>query len=500
MIVRRPAVRWALIVAVPVLIGALGVLVETREWLPLLRFSIERTADRAPSAVVVPAAEKARRVPTVSLYVRPQDLHDPATGILVRANRNKRGTDWERPGWVSFLEDGRVVYSTGVGVRLHGGSSRLAERPQGFRLFFRKRYGTPQLPSAVAFGPDHAHPMRRLIVHNDYRVSRQVRWHLVNPLAYDIAARVGGITSATRPVRFLLNGEFQGVFVLKEHFHPKHYFEEHAGHPVNLKMSEFDDLWRALSRMRPLRMAEVGRLVDLDNLTRWFIGVVFCATEDAYQGPAQYRDPTRDGPQWFFVSWDMDGSFRNPARDNFDALLSRTGQRRARRANDPRPRILTTLLDQDPEYRALFMRLWTDAMNHQLTPEFLAERYEHYRALGERLGLEDRKDLPLLKGFLEQRPDIVWQHAADWLKAPTVPLSVEGTRGAAELNGWRVGPGWHGRYFRGMRLTLDVPPDLQDVFSHWLVNGAALPGPSLAFDIVEPLRVEAVLTDGTSTR
>jgi len=77
---------------------------------------------------------------------------------------------------------------------------------------------------------------------------------------------------------------------------------------------------------------------------------------------------------------------------------------------------------------------------------------------------------------------------------------VEGTRGAAEVNDWRVGPGWRGRYFRGMRLTLDVPPDLQDVFSHWLVNGAALPRPSLAFDIVEPLRVEAVWTDGTSTR
>ena len=500
MIGRHPPLRRALLVALPLAIGSLGVIAETREWFPLLRFSIERRADRTPSSVAVPAEERALAVSTVSLYVRPEDLHDTATGILVRANRNQRGADWERPGWISFFENGRVVYSSGVGVRVHGGSSRLQERPQGFRLFFRRRYGSTEMPSAVAFGEDHAHPLRRLIVHNDYRVARRVRWHLVNPLAYDIAAKVGGITSATRPVRFLLNGEFQGVFVLKEHFHPKHYFEEHVGHPVNLKTSEFEDLWRQVSRMRPMRMAEVGRLVDLDNLTRWFIGVAFCATEDAYQGPAQYRDPTREQMQWFFVSWDMDGSFRDANRDNFERLLWRRGRNPARRASDPRPRILTALLDHDPEYRAFFMKLWTDAMNHQLTQEFLDERYEHYRAVGERLGLTDRNDLQPLRNFFDRRRDLVWQHASDWLKRPLVPLELDGRRGTVLVNGWQVAPGWTGRYFRGMRLTLDIPEEHRPVFSHWLVNGAALPRPLLEFDIVEPLRIEAVWTDGTATR
>ena len=498
MIGRRAAARWALLAVIPLLLVVFGVLVETREWFPVLRFAITRTPDRAPSAVAVPATERARGVPTVSLYVRPADLTDSRSGILTRANRNKRGEDWERPGWVSFFENGRVVYSSGVGVRVHGGSSRLQERPQGFRLFFRKRYGNQQLPSAVAFGDQHSHPMRRLIIHNDYRETRKVRWHLVNPLAYDIAARVGSITSATRPVRFLLNGEFQGVFVLNEHFHPKHYFEEHWSHLVNLRVPEFETLSAQISALRPMRMADVGRLVDLDNLTSWFIGVAFCGTEDAYQGPAQYRDPSRETAQWFFVSWDMDGSFRDPSRHAFASLLSRTGERRARRPTDPRPKILTTLLDEDADYRAYFMRRWTDALNHQLTPEFLAERYEHYRVLGEQLGLTNRQDLAPLKRFLDGRPGIVWQQAVEWLKTgPLLPLELGG--GEALVNGHRVAPGWHGQYFPGMRLTLDVPDDRQAAFSHWVVNDIALNRASLEFDIVEPLRVEAVYTAASTT-
>ncbi len=498
MIERRAAARWALLAVIPLLLGVFGVLVETREWLPVLRFAIERNPQRAPSAVAVSRAERARGAPTVSLYVRPGDLNDPSRGILVRANRNKRGEDWERPGWLSFFENGEVVYSSGVGVRVHGGSSRLQERPQGFRLFFRKRYGNQHLPGEVAFGEGHAHPMRRLIIHNDYRETRKVRWHLVNPLAYDIAARVGGITSATRPVRFLLNGEFQGVFVLNEHFHPRHYFEEHRSHQVNLKVSEFEELWRQISAMRPMRMAEVGRLVDLPNLTSWFIGVAYCATEDAYQGPAQYRDPTLETAQWFFVSWDMDGSFRDPSRHAFASLLSRTGERRARRRTDPRPKILSTLLDEDADYRAYFMRRWTDALNHQLTPAFLEERYEHYRVLGEQLGLTNRQDLAPLKRFFDVRTAIVWQQAVEWLKTgPLVSMDLGG--GEAIVNDHRVPPGWRGQYFPGMRLNLEVPADLRAAFSHWVVNGTALARESLEFDIVEPLRVEAVYTAASTT-
>jgi hypothetical protein len=498
-IAERPR-RVLLLILVPIALVALGLLVEARGLFPLLRFGITRAPGTAPSTLSVPPREVARRVSTVSLYLRPDDLHDPATGIL--ANKKKHGSDWERPGWISFFENGRLVYATGVGVRVHGGGSRTLPGPQGFRLYFRRRYGASTLPGEVAFGPSHAHPLRRLVLHNDVRRdAARIRWHLVNPLAYDIAAAIGAITSPTRPVRFLLNGEFQDVFVLSEHFDPRDFFEAHRGYPVRLDAGEFNALFHQVRAIRPLRMAPVGHLVDLDNLTRWFIATVFCATNDAYQGPGQFRDPMRDSAQWFWVNWDMDQSFRQPEQDTFWYLLSRTGRPRARRPSDPRPRIMVTLLDEDPEYRAYFQRVWTEVMNHVLTPAFLNERYDYYRAEGERLGLgrRDLEYLPLLRDFLDRRPAVAWKIAAEWLRTgPAVTCRIGGTRGAVVVDGRRVAPGWQGSYFPGMRLTVSVPPNLVSSFSHWVINGSQIAGASVALDATSPMDIEPIWVSGAS--
>ena len=497
MIAEEPR-RLPLLILVPVALMALGLLVETRGLFPLLRFGITRAPANAPSTIGVPPGELARRVSTVSLYLRPEDLHDPTVGIL--ANKRKHGPAWERPGWISFFEDGRLVHATGVGVRVHGGGSRVLPAPQGFRVYFRRRYGASSLPGQIAFGPSHAHALRRLVLHNDARRGpKGIRWHLVNPLAYDIATAIGAITSPTRPVRFLLNGEFQDVFVLSEHFHPRDYFKAHRGYPVRLDRGEFDQLFRQIRAMRPLRMASVGHLVDLDNLTRWFIATVFCATNDAYQGPGQFRDPMRESSQWFWVNWDMDQSFRQPEQDTFGYLLSRTGRPRGRRPNEPRPRILVALLDDDPQYRAYFQRVWTDVMNHVLTPAFLDERFEHYRAEAERLDLKDLAYQVPLKEFLQRRPTAVWKIATDWLRTgPPVACRILGAHGAVLIDGRRVTPGWQGAYFPGMRVTLSVPPELTASFSHWVVNGAEVQGLTLALDATAPLDIEPIWVSGAA--
>ena len=62
-------------------------------------------------------------------------------------------------------------------------------------------------------------------------------------------------------------------------------------YPVRRDAGEFNTLFHQVRAIRPLRMASVGHLVDSYNLTRWFIATVFCATNDAYQGPGQFAIP-----------------------------------------------------------------------------------------------------------------------------------------------------------------------------------------------------------------
>jgi hypothetical protein len=471
--------RWIVLIASSAALVGLGLFVEARGAFPLLRFGIQRTPKLAPSTVVLPVAELRRKAPTVSLYLRPDDLYSPKSGIL--ANKMRHGRAWERQGWISFFEGGELTYTASTGVRVHGGGSRLTSPRQGFRLFFRRAYGAKELPAGIAFQGAHAHPLRRLIIHNDVRPGpRGIRWHFLNPLAYDIADAAGGIVAETRPVRFFLNGEFQGVYVLTEHFDSDEFFKTHWGHAVRLNVAEFEELWQQLKALGPPRMRTVGTLVDLDNLTRWFVATVFCATGDPFQGPGQFRDPTRATAQWFFVNWDMDQSFREPQHDTFGAMLGKGGSRRTRRATDPRSYLLTALLDDDPEYREYFKRVWVDVMNHRITAAFLDERFDYYAKLANDLGIEDLAYLTPLKRFLQTRPDVVRGLAENRLHTgPSVRVRIGGSGGGVAIDGHPVGSGWEGYYFPGMRIRFSVDPARRSDLAGWRVNERDTTGANL---------------------
>jgi hypothetical protein len=471
MIAAGAGARRLLLVAVPVALVGLGLLLESSGTFAVFRFSVGRAPQDAPSAQVVTHDQRLAGRSVVSVFVRPRDLHSRLRGLLT--NTRRFGPDWERPAWVSFFEDGQLVHSAPAGIRIHGGSSRIVNRPQGFRLYFRRKYGVRELPGAIAFRDvHHAHPLRRLVLHNDARHRGDGnRWQFANPLGYDIARRAGALAPPTRPVRFLLNGEFQGVYVLTEHLDPRDYFEAHPGRRMRADPDEIEALFHEVRQLSPVTMATAGRLVDLPSLTRWFISVAFCATGDAYQEPGVFRDPSRPSAQWFWVNWDMDAAFRRVDHDSFASLLSRTGERRSRHNYDVRPYLMTTLLDQDPEYRAYFMRVWTDVMNHALTREFLDERYAHYERLTTDLGIEDRRFLVPLRQFLAERPTTVWTTAEAWLgTGPAVVVRVVGHR-PVRINEHDVTPGWQGRYFPGMRLDVDAAGGDRVHRGRVLVNG-----------------------------
>jgi hypothetical protein len=426
-----------------------------------------------PSTSVVSEQEISRGLPTLSLYVAPEDLFDRATGILT--NRRRHGDEWERPGTVSYFNGGRLLYSGAAGVRVHGGGSRVLSPRQGFRLYFRRKYGGSPVPPGLLFGQSHDHTLRVLVVHNDARLYHGEMWHLVNPLAYDIADAVGCITAPTRPVRFFLNGEFQGVFVLTEHVHPKHFFAAHGRPDMRVSAHEFGLLWRRVRRLQPLRMSSISRIVDLENLTRWFIATIFCATFDPFQGPSQFRDAARDQAQWFWVNWDMDGSFRDLEQDTFKTLLWLPGaQRHTRRGDDPRPYIMASLLSEDAQYLEQFKRVWVEVMNYRLTPAFLMERFEHYRRVAITYGVTDRGYLERIRVFLTERPRIVRTLVERHLQTSTVTCKLT-TTAPVTLDGHTVNTSFDGYYFQGMRLALDVPQDRVNHFARWRINGVSEP-------------------------
>ena len=132
------------------------------------------------STVVVPAIEVVDGAPLLSVYVDHADLHDPERGIL--ANRRQAGRAWERRASMSYFDEGQLVFASGVGIRIHGGSDRLRPGKQSFRLYFRRQYGADQFRPGVLFS-DTAEPLRHLVLDRDEQFEADGVWHFINPLS-----------------------------------------------------------------------------------------------------------------------------------------------------------------------------------------------------------------------------------------------------------------------------------------------------------------------------
>lgn len=467
-------------------LGAIGAAVDDARVFSRLRFAIQRNAAELPSTRAVNRRQVVRGLPLMSIYLKPGDLK------TLLDNKMEHGRKWERTGSVSYFDGGRLRFAGEAGVRVHGGGSRITSPRQGFRLFFRRRYGTLQFAPGVLFPPE-SDPLKRLVVHNDVRADPDgTRWHLVNPLAYDLARRVGGITPETKPARFFLNGEDQGLYVLTEHFDDE-YFDAHMpGRRVTMELADMEALRDTLERIRPLTMDAVAAHIDIDNLTSWFLAVVFAATRDAYQGPGQFLDEDRARGGWFWITWDMDQSFRTWDLDSFQYLLERIGQRpRGRRPSEPRAFVLTTLIAEDPRFREYLARRVDTMLNHQLTRAFVEERRAHYASTALQFGVPDTRYLERQREFLEKRPGFVRAIAEQWLStAPGIPVSVSRPGGGAlQVDGFEKGAGYDGTYFPGREVVIRVP----DGEARWYVNGAfAAKAPELRITADRPLQVTAL--------
>jgi formylglycine-generating enzyme len=483
---------WLLIVATVVLSVA-ALKLESADLFPLWRFAVQWSPAALPSSRAVPAVEVAGGLPVLSLTLDQADLHDPETGLL--PNKMKHGEEWERPGSVSYFDGGKLLFATGVGVRVHGGSSRQVAPRNAFRLYFRRQYGLRELPRGLLFSSE-AQPIRRLIIHDDFRREWGVDWYFVNPFAYDIARKMGAIAPETKAVRFFVNGEYYGPFVLTERFDER-YFAAHRGYEdVLLSQEEMDKLWDWLLRTRPLTLQTVSQRVNVDNLTRWFLAVAFCATRDAYQGPGQFLDETKREGGWFWVNWDMDQSFRSWDLDSYQYLFERVGEgRRGRNRAEPRAFLLTHLIAEDAEYREYFKRTVQRILNHYVTDAFLMERYEYYLDTATSLRVPDLGYLSRLKDFLARRRAFFWLTTEQWLNtAPSQIVSIIAPPDVdITIEGERVAGGYQGRYFPDVELTVEVPERDRKGFSGWRVNGRLVQrSPSLQLMPDRPMRVEAL--------
>jgi hypothetical protein len=363
------------------------------------------------------------RLPSlVVLETNPDDLQ------TIIANAGQRGRKWEPSGRVSFLAAGVLKFESAVGVRIHGDISRhSATNQKSFRLYFRKILEATNAPGpAIGFEGERSHNI--LVLHGDERHSDAAgEWHYSNPLAYDIAKKIGVMTAETLPAALVINGGAPQPYVITEYV-DLDYFASRFGHR-NFEIYDSKDLAPWLDSAGPVvelrarygdsrnwTVEQIGQLVDIDNLSRWYLTTLFCGTHDLWQGKL-VRDQSRRDAKWFWVAQDLDASFLEydeekpfpPPVWEYDRPMP------PRDFPDPRIIILRQLFTHE-EFRRSFAKLFVDVRDNMLTPEFLNKAISRYEQAATVYGVKNIEYQGKVRAYLKRRPVSLRQQLAKYLR------------------------------------------------------------------------------------
>lgn len=164
-------------------------------------------------------------LPVISLCLDSLSLFDFDSGIFVRGatgtNFNQKGMEWERPCNFEFYEIGSQGLNQQVGLRLHGESSRIGMQ-KGMRLYARREYSGTRLNYGF-FGSDGSHSFKRLVLKPFGRCL--LRDYFCTEMARSLDFEI----PSSRPVVVFLNGEYWGIYFLKER-PDKHYIADCYGY------------------------------------------------------------------------------------------------------------------------------------------------------------------------------------------------------------------------------------------------------------------------------
>lgn len=447
-----------------------------------------------PSSLVVKGKDLKRGLPVISVVVDEQDLYGPEKGII--SNSKNKGREWERLAYVSYYEDGNLLFATNAGIRQHGGISRIWNQLRNCRLYFRNDYGTNQFRPGILFSPE-TEPVKTLIVR---------RYALLNCLAFDIIRQIGAFTPSYKPALFFLNGEYKGIKVLTEHLkrrqwrshfgHDNFYFYRYRANNDKESTANYQKIVRWVRDPKvKMTMELAGNFIDIDNFSRHLFSFVLCArARDWYQGAA-VLDSSKPGAKWFWVNWDMDRSFilKN---ESWDIILNSVDPE-GYQLHRIRSILFKRLLSECPNYRKYYVRLVMDLLNHRVNEKFLIERSNYYVRMAKNLKLS-RDELSNARGmseFLDNRPNFLRMQMSRFFETgESLSCEVNGPPGIRfKIDGYSETNNYKGWYFEGAPIKIEIVSPHRDLFSHWLVNGKKISGSQLVYNIDSITSIEPVL-------
>jgi CotH kinase protein/Lamin Tail Domain/Chitobiase/beta-hexosaminidase C-terminal domain/Secretion system C-terminal sorting domain len=454
-------------------------------------------------------------MPVFSLTTDPENFWDDETGIYVEGSNGITGycsdipvnwnQDWERPlSFEFFTPDGERAIQQDVGTKIHGACSRTAPM-KSLGLIARGRYGDSSMDYPFFSDKPGKDEYKGLILRNSGNDNQYTMFRdaMIQSVVWPI---MDVDYQAYETVRVFLNGEFFGIYNLREkvneHWITTNYgidaeeidFIKNGNEVYTGSITAFDSLQFFLENMSLADQENfdwVADRVDLDSYTDYLITQLFFANRDWPGNNQKCWKGHAPASKWRWILFDLDftmGIYEfNPALDMFSfATANYTDEW-------PNPRWATLIIRrllENEAYREQFIQKYLVHLNTTLNTERVHAKIDSFYntyldVVPEQMARWNRpwsmnswnEHVNLLKTFASERPDHVRRNMRNFFNlGREISLDVDASDGTykVSLNGVKIPvEGIQGSYLAGTSLDLNCSPEAGYRFSHWEISSGS---------------------------
>ena len=274
-------------------------------------------------------------LPKLDITINENYLWSPDSGLYVIgingaekcgpiANYNQK---WEYPAEIEYVENGHILFSDDVGLRIKGGCSRMKSM-KSFGLYWRGKYGNNMLNYPI-FKNSNLNSFKRLFVRNSGNDFGET--HIKDISIISIVQDYGDFEfQEYQQCVVYLNDHYWGIYNLREMITP-HHFENHFGFPKdNIDLLEGSELYphaddgtidnytnTVLGFIQNHDLSDdvnyqyISNLIDINSYIDYIIVNTYICNKDWPNNNVKWwKDRTNNNSKWRWVLYDTDQAFQ----------------------------------------------------------------------------------------------------------------------------------------------------------------------------------------------
>ena len=441
--------------------------------------------------------------PTIFLSTDPDNFFDYNNGIYEMGPNASEDyphfganfwEDWEKPIFIEVLETDGTYFSSPAGVKIFGGWSR-GQAQKSMSFFARSQYGASEFNYRFFPGLELENFQSFILRNsgNDWNFT-MLRDGFMTSIFHDVDLDV----QAYRPMLVYLNGEFWGLYNLREKVNEHFIAAHHPVDPDEIDLIEVQwanegsiDNYNSLvdyvnqsDMTDPVVFDSLSKWIDIDNHIDYNIAQIFIDNRDWPGNNIKYWRPQSTDGKWRWVLYDTDFGFGIPWMGlgyDVNTLQFAVEPNGPEWPNPPWSTFLLRKLFENSDYRDRFVNIFCDRLNTVFKSGFLNERIDEMSShIEDIIPIHHEKwpgsaqdwnyHIGILENFADNRSLYIRQHLASFfdLSSPALVTFISSLGGNIKVNtiGLETYP-WTGYYYSSIPIEIEAIPEEGYRFIGW---------------------------------